>query len=100
MSPHAWQELKTGIDILTALAALAAAVLWIKSAWVEVWADGQTQPKATNMVISKNGRLFDVTGTAQAQSRWSAYAAYAAAAAAGLQALGVVVGIIIARSSP
>jgi hypothetical protein len=39
------------------------------------------------MVILKNGRMFDVTGTAEAQSRWSAYAAIAAAAAATLQAL-------------
>jgi hypothetical protein len=39
------------------------------------------------MVILKNGRMFDVTGTAEAQSRWSAYAAMAAAVAATLQAL-------------
>jgi hypothetical protein len=57
------------------------------SARVEVWADGQTGPRQDNMVILKNGRMFDVTGTTEAQSRWSAYAAIAEAAAATLQAL-------------
>ena len=82
----AWaHSLKGWINVLSALFAIAAAVLWIKSANVQVWADGQLGPKGTNMVMWKNGRLFDVTGTAEAQSRWSAWAAYAAAAT--LQAL-------------
>ncbi|WP_298257836.1 hypothetical protein [Bradyrhizobium sp.] len=81
---------KTVTDILCATAAIAAALLWIKSATVEVWADGQTEAKSTNMVMYKNGRLYDVTGTAEAQSTWSARAAYAAAAAAALQAFGLL----------
>ncbi|WP_448035164.1 hypothetical protein [Bradyrhizobium liaoningense] len=84
--------MKTTIDILTAVCAIVAAGLWIKSAHVQVWADGQAGPKATNMVIEKNGRKYDVTGTAEEQSMWSAYAAYAAAAAALLQAAGVFMG--------
>lgn len=42
------------------------------------------------MVILKEGRMYDVTGTAEAQSRWSAYAAIAAAAAAILQGLALL----------
>jgi hypothetical protein len=84
----AWAySLKGWINVLSALCAIAAAVLWITSARVQVWADGQTSAQPTNMVMWKNGRLFDVTGTAEAQSKWSACAAYAAAAAAVLQAL-------------
>jgi hypothetical protein len=79
------------INLLSAAFAIAAAILWLKSARVEVWADGQAGPRQDNMVILKNGRMFDVTGTAEAQSRWSAYAALAAAAAAALQALSVFV---------
>lgn len=82
-------ELKATVNVLSALCALAAAVLWLVSARVEVWVDGQTGPRADNVVISKNGRLYDLSGTAVAQSRWSAYAAIAAAAAAALQALGL-----------
>jgi hypothetical protein len=43
--------------------------LWITSARVQVWADGQMGPQPTNMVTQKNGRLYDVTGTADAQSK-------------------------------
>lgn len=82
------------VDIATAICAILAALLWIKSAGVEVWADGQTGPKSTNMVITKNGRMYDVTGTVEAQSTWSAYAAYAAAAAAAFQALGVIIALL------
>ncbi|UVO33800.1 hypothetical protein KUL72_19970 [Bradyrhizobium arachidis] len=92
------ENVKTAIDIFTALFAIIAAWLWIKSAQVEVWADGQTEAKPTSNVINKNGRLFDVTATMQSQSDWSARAAYAAAVAASLQAAGVIVGIIIARN--
>jgi hypothetical protein len=42
----------------------------------------------------KNDRMYDVTGTAEAQSTWSAYAAYAAAAAALLQAIGVLLTLL------
>jgi hypothetical protein len=80
-------SLKGCINLLSAAFAIAAAILWLQSARVEVWADGQIAPRQDNMVILKNGRMFDVTGTAEAQSRWSAYAAMAAAVAATLQAL-------------
>ena len=80
-------SLKGCINLLSAAFAIAAAVLWLQSARVEVWADGQIAPRQDNMVILKNGRMFDVTGTAEAQSRWNAYAAMAAAVAATLQAL-------------
>jgi hypothetical protein len=70
---------------MAAICAIAAAVLWLKSANVEVWADGQTGPRPDNMVMWKDGQSCDFTGTAEAQSRWSAYAAMAAAAAACLQ---------------
>jgi hypothetical protein len=84
----AWAySLKGCVSVLSALCAIAAALLWIKSARVQVWGDGQTGPRGTNMVMWKDGRLFDVTGTAEAQSKWSARAAYAAAAAAALQAV-------------
>jgi hypothetical protein len=33
--------------------------------------------------------MFDVSGTAEAQSRWSAYAAIAASSAAALQTLSI-----------
>ena len=82
--------MKTTIDLMSAAFAILAATLWIKSARVQVWADGQMGPQGTNMVMWKNGRLYDVTGTAEAQSRWSSYAAYAAAAAALLQAAGTI----------
>lgn len=71
--------------------AFIAAGLWLYSARVEVWADGQTGPRSDNMVILKKGRMYDVTGTAQAQSRWSAFAAIAAAVAAILQGLSLLV---------
>jgi len=80
-------SLKGCINLLSAAFAIAAAILWLQSARVEVWADGQTAPRQDNIVILKNGRMFDVSGTAEAHSRWSAYAAIAAAAAAALQAL-------------
>ena len=76
----------------SAVSAFAAAGLWLYSARVEVWADGQTAPRRDNMVILKGGRMYDVTGTAQAQSRWSAYAAIAAALAAVLQGLASFIG--------
>jgi hypothetical protein len=79
--------LRGWINILSAICAIAAAVLWIISARVEVWVDGQAGVSAERLVIIKDGRKFDVTGTAQAQSDWSSYAAFAAAAAAALQAL-------------
>lgn len=82
--------MKAAIDLSTAAFAVVAALLWIRSAHVKVWADGQIGPKATNMVISRNNRLYDVTGTATAQSKWSAYAAYAAAASALIQATGSI----------
>jgi microcompartment protein CcmL/EutN len=82
-------SLKGWINILSAVSAIAAALLWLKSARVEIWADGQTAPQQGNLVILKDGRKFDVTGTAREQSKWSAYAAYAAAVAAALQALAV-----------
>lgn len=69
------------------MCAFIAGGLWLYSARVEVWADGQTAPRSDNVVILKGGRMYDVTGTAQAQSRWSAYAAIAAAVAAVLQGL-------------
>jgi hypothetical protein len=77
------------VNILSAICAIAAAFLWIKSARVKVWADGQMAGQPDNLVILRDGRKFDVTATAQAQSKWSARAAYAAAAAALLQALAI-----------
>lgn len=79
-------SLKDWLNILSAVCAVAAALLWFQSARVAVWADGQKGPRSDNMVISKNGRLYDVSGTAQAQSKWSGYAAIAAGVAALLQA--------------
>jgi hypothetical protein len=78
---------KGSITLLSAAFAIAAAILWLHSARVEVWADGQMGVRQDNIVILKQGRMFDLSGTAEAQSRWSAYAAVAAAAAAALQAL-------------
>jgi hypothetical protein len=52
-------------------------------------ADGQTTARLDNIVIRKDRRMFDVSGTAEAQSRWSAYAAIAASAAAALQTLSI-----------
>jgi hypothetical protein len=52
-------------------------------------ADGQTTARLDNIVIRKDGRMFDVSGTAEAQSRWSAYAAIAASSAAALQTLSI-----------
>jgi hypothetical protein len=75
---------------LSAGCAFIAAALWLHSARVEVWADGQIAPRSDNMVILKKGRMYDVTGTTEAQSRWSAYAAVAAAAAAVLQGLALL----------
>lgn len=75
---------------LSAFCACLAAGLWLYSARVTVWADGQTAPRRDNMIIEKQGRMYDVTGTAQAQSLWSAYAAIAAAAAAVFQGLALL----------
>ena len=77
---------------LSAGCAFTAAALWLCSVHVKVWADHQTGPRPDNMVIWKNGRMYDVTGTAEAQSRWSAYAAIAAAAAAILQGFALLRG--------
>jgi len=85
--------MKIYADISSALCAIIAAVMWIRSARVEIYADGQTGPLSTNLVIEKNGRKFDVTATVDAQSRWSAYAAYAAAASAALQARGLLLSL-------
>lgn len=82
--------MKFAADVLTAGFAILAAVLWIISARAEVWADGQKGAQDTNIVVRKDGRLYDVTATAEKQSKWSAYAAYAAAAAATLQAVSVL----------
>lgn len=76
------------INCLSAAFAFAAAVLWIMSARVEVWADGQMEPRSDNMVILLDGRKFDVTGTMRKSSRLSGYAAIAAAMAALFQAAG------------
>ncbi|MET4827825.1 hypothetical protein ABH972_005414 [Bradyrhizobium ottawaense] len=84
-----WPLLANGAS---AVCAFVAAGLWLYSAHVEVWADGQTGPRRDNMVILKGGRMYDVTGTAQAQSRWSAHAAIAAALAAVLQGLAPLIG--------
>jgi len=80
----------TSANWLSARCAFVAAALWLYSARVEVWADDQTAPRADNMVIQKDDRKYDVTGTAQAQSRWSGYAAVAVAAAAVLQGLALL----------
>lgn len=78
------------IEIASAMAAVIAAGLWLYSAKVEVYAENQSSPRADNLVIMKDDRKYDVTGTAQEQSRWSAYAAIAAAAAALLQAAAII----------
>jgi hypothetical protein len=70
--------------------AFIAAGLWLYSAHVEVWADGKIGPRRDSLIIEKDGRPYNVTGTAQAQSRWSAYAASAAAVAAILQGLALL----------
>ncbi|GAA0030921.1 MULTISPECIES: hypothetical protein [Bradyrhizobium] len=80
------------VNEASAVCAFVAAGLWLYSARVEVWADDQTGPRSDNMVILKEGRMYDVTGSAQAQSRWSAYAAIAAAIAALFQGLGLLIG--------
>lgn len=80
-------------NFLAACFAIIAAVLWIKSAHVDVWADGQAAPRRDNIVIEKDGRPYDVSGTAQAQSLWSARAAYAAAIAAVLQAAALLLAL-------
>jgi len=80
------------VNEASALCAFVAAGLWLYSARIEVWADDQSAPRRDNMVILKGGRMYDVTGTAQAQSRWSAYAAIAAALAAVLQGLASIIG--------
>jgi hypothetical protein len=81
---------KAWIIGFSALFAVSAAALWFYSAKVEVWADDQQGPRSDNMIILKDGRQFDVTGTAQAQSRWSAYAAVAAGLSALLQAIALL----------
>jgi hypothetical protein len=75
------------LNCVSALFAVAAAILWIRSARAEVWADGQASPRRDNIVIDLDGRLYDVSGTAREAARWSSYAAYAAAIAAIFQAL-------------
>ncbi|MDA9414088.1 hypothetical protein XH81_04315 [Bradyrhizobium sp. CCBAU 25360] len=71
--------------------AFVAAGLWLYSARVEIWADGQTTARRDNFVLDKDGRPYDLAGTARAQSRWSAYAAIAAAAAAVLQGVATMI---------
>jgi hypothetical protein len=81
--------MKAWVNGLAGLLALIAAALWFYSAKVAIWADGRQGPRGDNMVIWKNGRLYDVTGTAAVQSRWSAYAAVAAGLSALLQTIGL-----------
>jgi ABC-type molybdenum transport system ATPase subunit/photorepair protein PhrA len=70
---------------LSALFALAAALLWYRSATVKVL----DHPGGTgNPEMVVNGTLF--VSTALAQSTWSRRAAYMAAAAAFFQACGMV----------
>jgi hypothetical protein len=88
--PH---NVKQWVDSLSAVCAVTAAVLWLISAKVKVWADGQTEPLPDRSIIIENGRLLNYTGTAREQSRWSSYAAFAAAAASGLQGLSAYLSI-------
>jgi hypothetical protein len=83
-------NIKAAINLASAVFAALAAVLWLKSAGSKYGADGQVGPLSDRMIINKDGRLYNVTGTAEAQSRWSAYGAIAAAAAAALQAVAVL----------
>lgn len=77
------------INGLGALFAVTAATLWIASARVAV-VDQQSEPRPHNLVVRKKGHRFDASGTAQTQSRLSAYASFAAALAALLQAFSLM----------
>ena len=81
--------MKIWLNGISSVLAVVAALLWFYSARVEVWADGQQAPRGDNMVMWKKGRLYDVTGTAAAQSKWSAYAAVAAGLSALTQTIGL-----------
>lgn len=73
--------LKLVLNGIVSVAALTAALLWLKSAWVTV----RHRPGLSAMTIGDT----DVMETARAQSKWSARAAIAATVAAMVQAVAV-----------
>jgi hypothetical protein len=56
------------VNLLSAMFAVVAALFWLQSARAEIWSDGQTTSRRDKLVILKNGRMFDVSGTDEAQS--------------------------------
>ena len=84
------------INALAALAALAAACLWFRSATARVLADNKPSPdgiESASIVVQEQGKPdIDFLATAEAQTRWNKWAALAASIAALLQCLGLVLG--------
>ena len=78
---------KTVLDSLTALAALIAAFLWLKSATVVVPTrpDPPVGPDGYTLGASIEVDGTDFVDTVKLQSKWNARAAFAATAAAFLQ---------------
>lgn len=75
-------NLKLVLNVIVSVAALAAGLLWWKSAMVKV----PHRPGLGAMTIGDT----DVMETARAQSKWSARAAIAATVAALVQAVAVL----------
>ena len=74
------------LNILSALAAVAAAILWFRSATITVAANMELDEHGFSGSVIGDGSGNDAIKTALEQSRWSKKAAIAAGMAALLQA--------------
>jgi hypothetical protein len=81
-----FEMLKAAINLVSALAAFAAAHMWYKSAAVNVPHEDKPNPRGVYpaaIVVDEN----DFVATAFAQARWNKRGAFAAAIAALLQGI-------------
>ena len=76
----------------SALFAIIAAILWFYSAFgTNVYLPNiPPTARSDQMIMTKNGRPYNLTESLFNQSKWSGYAAIAAGAAAALQALALI----------
>jgi len=79
----------TFIDIISAISAFAAAILWVYSAKVRVKFDESIPGKDGDIAIIDDDNS-DLLKSLRAQSEWSVKAAYMAALAATFQGIGLL----------
>jgi hypothetical protein len=84
------QDLKVGCNVISALAAIAAAALWYRSSAVTVPHDPNRQDADGTYPASISVNGTDFIYTAVEQTRWNRYAAIAASVAALTQAVALL----------